>query len=130
MFPQCDGFRLLLLMAIDDPIAKNHRSVGTPIYIELYSCVPFTGDKINRGKRKLHYMFESSNLISFTIMSQVRIGPHPQFPSYNPITSFVNKDQRLNCIFYNNLILSRRKVLRQNRCINMGMCCSYSPPCC
>ena len=31
MFPLCDGLRLLLSMAIDGPIARNHRSVGTPL---------------------------------------------------------------------------------------------------
>ena len=31
VFPLCNGFRLFLSMAIDGPIAKNHRSVGTPL---------------------------------------------------------------------------------------------------
>ena len=31
MFPLCDGFRLLLSMAIDGPIARNNHSVGTPL---------------------------------------------------------------------------------------------------
>ena len=34
--PLGNGFRLFLLMAIDGPIAKNHRSVGTPLYISQY----------------------------------------------------------------------------------------------
>ena len=35
MLPLCDGFRLLLSMAINGPIARNLRSVGTPLYSHL-----------------------------------------------------------------------------------------------
>ena len=41
VFLLCDGFTLFLLMAINAPIARNHRSVGTPLQVGIQHAICF-----------------------------------------------------------------------------------------
>ena len=47
VFLLCNGFRLFLSMAIDGPITKNHRSVGTPLYIHIL-FIPYCREYVNK----------------------------------------------------------------------------------